>query len=76
MEGAAAAKDDIKKKQADIDAITQTILASKDNNSKLDEELRESLTKKEKMSENYRGFLQSRRKFQRNRLIWIRSFSD
>ena len=49
VEGAAAAKDDIKKKQADIDAITQTILASKDNNSKLDEELRESLTKKEKM---------------------------
>ena len=46
VEGAAAAKDDIKKKQADIDAITQTILASKDNNSKLDEELRESLTKK------------------------------
>ena len=34
VEGAAAAKDDIKKKQADIDAITQTILASKDNNSK------------------------------------------
>ena len=56
VEGAAAAKDDIKKKQADIDAITQTILASKDNNSKLDEQLRESLTKKEKMSENYRGF--------------------
>ena len=56
VEGAAAAKDDIKKKQADIDAITQTILASKDNNSKLDEELRESLTKKEKMSEDYRGF--------------------
>lgn len=56
VEGAAAAKDDIKKKQADIDAITQTILASKDNNSKLDEELRESIAKKEKMSENYRGF--------------------
>ena len=56
VEGAAAAKDDIKKKQADIDAITQTILASKDNNSKLDEQLRESLTKKEKMSEDYRGF--------------------
>ena len=30
MEGAVAAKDDIKKKQADIDAITQTILASKE----------------------------------------------
>ena len=56
VEGAAAAKGDIKKKQADIDAITQTILASKDNNSKLDEQLRESLTKKEKMSEDYRGF--------------------
>ena len=56
MEGAAAAKDDIKKKQADIDAITQTILASKDNNSKLAEELRESLTKTEKMSEDYSGF--------------------
>ena len=56
VEGAVAAKDDIKKKQADIDAITQTILASKDNNSKLDEQLRESLTKKEKMSEDYRGF--------------------
>ena len=41
-------RDDIKKKQADIDAITQTILASKDNNSKLDEELRESIAKKEK----------------------------
>lgn len=48
MEGAAAAKGDIKKKQADIDAITQTILASKDNNSKLDEELRESLTKRKR----------------------------
>ena len=56
MEGAATAKDDIKKKQADIDAITQTILASKENNSKLDEELKESLVEKEKMSENYRGF--------------------
>ena len=56
VEGAATAKDDIKKKQADIDAITQTILASKDNNSKLDEELKESIAKKEKMSENYRGF--------------------
>lgn len=45
VEGAAAAKDDIKKKQADIDAITQTILASKDNNSKLDEQLRRALQK-------------------------------
>ncbi|WP_455720771.1 chromosome segregation protein SMC [Agathobacter sp.] len=58
VDNAANAKDDIEKKQADIEAITQTILASQDSNSKLDDELKESLAKKEQMSEDYRGFFQ------------------
>ena len=58
VENAANAKDDIEKKQADIEAITQTILASQDSNTKLDDELKESLAKKEQMSEDYRGFFQ------------------
>ncbi len=58
VENAANAKDDIEKKQADIESITQTILASQDSNTKLDEKLKESLEKKEQMSEDYRGFFQ------------------
>ena len=58
VDNAANAKDDIEKKQADIEAITQTILASQDSNTKLDDELKESLAKKEQMSEDYRGFFQ------------------
>ena len=58
VDNAANAKDDIEKKQADIEAITQTILASQDSNTKLDDELKECLAKKEQMSEDYRGFFQ------------------
>lgn len=59
----------ILKRSRPILTITMTILASKDNNSKLDEELRESIAKKEKMSENYRGFCKAGGSFKENRLI-------
>ncbi len=56
VENAKNAKDDAKKKQEDIEEIKKTIEASMTNDSKLDEELKESLAIKEKMSEDYRGF--------------------
>ncbi len=56
VENAKNAKDDAKKKQEDIEEIKKTIEASVSNDTKLDEELKESLTIKEKMSEDYRGF--------------------
>ncbi len=56
ISGAANAQEDAKKKEEDIEKIRQTIAASEDNNSKLEEELKNSLAAKEKMSEDYRGF--------------------
>ena len=57
-ENATKAKDDVIKKQNDIEEIKLTITASVDANKHLQEELTESLSKKEKMSEDYRGFFQ------------------
>jgi len=57
-ENATRAKDDVVKKQNDIEEIKLTIAASIDANKHLQEELADSLTKKDKMSEDYRGFFQ------------------
>lgn len=57
-ENATKAKEDVIKKQKDIEEIKLTIAASVDANKHLQEELTESLAKKEQMSEDYRGFFQ------------------
>ena len=58
VENASHAKEDVEKKQKDIEEIEKTILASQSTNTKLDDELKESLAKKDKMNEDYRGFFQ------------------
>ena len=58
VENASHAKEDAKKKQNDIEEIEKTILASDSANTKLDDELKESIAKKEAMSEEYKGFFQ------------------
>ena len=55
---AANAKADVEKKLHDIEEIKLTIAASIDSTSNLQEQLAESLTKKDEMSETYRGFFQ------------------
>jgi chromosome segregation protein len=58
IQNAEAAKEDVKKKQHDIEEIQKTILASDSSFAEMDESLRESLKKKEEMSVEYRGFFQ------------------
>ena len=58
LENAAQSKEDAKKKQQDIEEIKKTIAASGESHGKLEEELRESIAKKEQMSADYRGFFQ------------------
>ena len=58
LENAAQSKEDAKKKQQDIEEIKKTIAASGESHGKLEEELRESVAKKERMSADYRGFFQ------------------
>jgi len=58
LENAAQSKEDAKKKQQDIEEIKKTIAASGESHGKLEEELRESVAKKEQMSADYRGFFQ------------------
>lgn len=58
VENASHAKEDMEKKQKDIEEIEKTILASQSTNTKLDDELKESLAQKDKMNEDYRGFFQ------------------
>ena len=58
MENAKNSKEDAKKKQNDIEEIKKTLAASDDSGSKLQEELRISLEKKEQMSADYHGFFQ------------------
>ena len=58
LENAAQSKEDAKKKQQDIEEIKKTIAASGESHGKLEEELRESVAKKEQMSVDYRGFFQ------------------
>ena len=58
LENAAQTKEDAKKKQQDIEEIKKTIAASGESHGKLEEELRESVAKKEQMSADYRGFFQ------------------
>ena len=58
LENAAQFKEDAKKKQQDIEEIKKTIAASGESHGKLEEELRESVAKKEQMSADYRGFFQ------------------
>ena len=58
LENAKNSKEDIQKKQQDIEEIKKTIAASSDSYGKTEEELRENIAKKEQMSEDYRGFFQ------------------
>lgn len=58
VESAKHSKEDIQKKQQDIEEIRKTILASSDSHSSLEEELKKSTEKKEQMSADYRGFFQ------------------
>lgn len=60
IENAKHAKEDVAKKQQDIEEIKKTIASSDEGFSKLDEELKESLKKKEAMSADYKGFFQKR----------------
>ncbi len=57
-ENVSHAKEDVEKKLHDIEEIKLTIAASVDSVARLQEELAESLTKKDAMSETYRGFFQ------------------
>lgn len=57
-ENVANAKGDVEKKLQDIEEIRLAITASSDSVLKLQEELNDSLAKKEQMSEEYRGFFQ------------------
>jgi len=57
-ENASNAKGDIEKKLHDIEEIKLTIEASVGSVASLQEQLSESLTKKDQMSEEYRGFFQ------------------
>ena len=58
VENAKQSKEDAKKKQQDIEEIKKTIAASGESHGKLEEELKESIAKKEQMSADYRGFFQ------------------
>ncbi len=58
LESAKNSKQDVEKKRNDITEIQKTILASFDSHGKMEEELRDSIAKKEQMSEDYRGFFQ------------------
>ena len=57
-ENVTSAKADVEKKLADIEEIKLTIAASVETVAHLQEELAVSLTKKDEMSETYRGFFQ------------------
>jgi chromosome segregation protein len=56
LENAKHSKDDIAKKQNDIEEIKKTIEASAGSHGELQDKLNESLAKKEQMNEEYRGF--------------------
>ena len=53
---ASLAKEDISKKQNDIEEIRKTLNASESSNAELDVKLKECLEKKEQMSAEYKGF--------------------
>ena len=58
IENAKHSRDDVEKKQHDIEEIKKTIAASSDSHGQLEKELKESIEKKEQMSADYRGFFQ------------------
>ena len=58
MSEAKDAKADAEKKRHDIEEIQKTILASDDNHTKQEQELKEHISKKEEMSAIYKGFFQ------------------
>lgn len=58
VENAKTSREEVDRKQKDIEEIRQTILSSSDSHAKLEEELRADQEKKDKMSEDYRGFFQ------------------
>ncbi len=57
---AKAAREDVTKKEHDIDEIRKTITASDDTYVKLEQDLKENIAKKEEMSVSYKGFFQKR----------------
>jgi chromosome segregation protein len=58
LKNAQNSKEDIKKKQHDIDEIKKTIAASSDSRGEMEETLQASIQQKEQMSADYRGFFQ------------------
>lgn len=56
----AESKEDVKRHEADIEAIRKTILASDENYAALNQKLTESIAAKEQMSEEYKGFFERR----------------
>ena len=56
VEDAKTAKSDVEKKKQDIEEIHKTILASNDEHGKLGDDLKASMTEREKMNETYRSF--------------------
>ncbi len=66
-ENATNAKADVEKKLQDIEEIKLTIAASVDTVASLQEELATNLTKKDQMSEEYRGFFQKQEDISKRR---------
>jgi chromosome segregation protein len=65
VENARHSKDDIAKKQQDIEEIKKTIEASAGSHGQLEDALQESIAKKEQMSADYRGFFQKQEEINR-----------
>lgn len=57
-EGLNQSKEDVEKKTAQIEEIRQTILAGDDNYARLEQQLKEAVTKKEALSEDNKSFYQ------------------
>ena len=69
MNNALRAKEDVMKKQHDIEEIKLTIQASIEANKHLQEELKTCLEKKENISEDYRGYFQKQYDISRRRNV-------
>ena len=67
VENASTAKEDAAAKQKNIEEIQKTIDASKDVNSKLDEELNDCIAQKEAMSQEYKGFFSKQEEISKRR---------
>ncbi len=67
VENAKTAKEDAERKRLDIEEIQKTILASDDAFTKLEQELKDNIEKKEQMSAAYRGFFQKQEEISKRR---------